>query len=409
MKKHVKMRVSYAAAVYDKAEINAVNKVLANPNHLVQGPLVKQFEQKIAFLFGKNHGVMVNSGSSANLIAIESLNLPRGSEVITPVLTFATTLAPLIQKGLVPVFVDVKPGTYVIDADKIESLITSKTRLLMIPSLIGNIPDMIRLREIAKKYNLLFIEDSCDTLGAKFGGKPTGYYSDISTTSFYASHIITAAASGGMICFNNPELANRALIMSNWGRNSTLFGFYEKSEELKKRFAGVLDGDTYDAKFIFSEIGYNFQPTEINGAFGLEQLKKFPKFLKRRKDNFKELLKFFGRYENFFILPKQDSRADTAWLSFPLTIKPGVKFSRLDITKYLEENNIQTRPIFTGNVLKQPAFRGIKGVKLAKGGYPVADYVMKNSFLIGCHQGMGRKHLDYMKEVFGEFLDKYKS
>lgn len=400
-----KIRVAYAAAVYGKSEIKAVNKVLSNPLRIVAGPLVKEFEKKITAFFGKKYGIMVNSGSSANLIAVESLNLPKGSEVITPVLTFATTLAPLIQKGLRPVFVDVKPGTYVIDIDKIEPLITKKTKALMIPFLIGNIPDLVRLKSIAKKYKLWFIEDSCDTLGAKFLGKPTGFYSDISTTSFYASHIITAAGSGGMVCYHNPDLAKKALIMSNWGRESTLFGVYEKSEELKKRFKGMIDGEVYDAKFIFSEIGYNFQSTEINGAFGLEQLKRLPEFRNRRKHNFSELMKFFKGYERYFILPKQDARAETNWLSFPLTIKPRAGFSRLEITKYLEENNIQTRPIFTGNVLRQPAFKDIEFRGKPMNSYPVADYIMKNGFLIGCHHGLTSKHVDYLKRVFRNFLE----
>ncbi len=354
------LRVSYASAVFDSEEIKSVNKILKDPSKIVAGHLVKKFEKKIAAIFGKKYGVMVNSGSSANLIAVEMLDLPRGSEVITPALTFGTTFFPLIQKGLVPVFVDVEPGTYVIDVNRIEPLITKKTKALMVPLLIGNVPDMARLRAIAKKYNLWLIEDSCDTLGARFAGKPTGYYSDISTTSFYASHIITAAGGGGMVCFHDPNLARRALVMSNWGRDSTLFGFYEKSEELKKRFIGVLDGDVYDAKFIFSEIGYNFQPTEIHGAFGLEQLKKMPLFSRKRRSNFNILMNFFKKYEKFFILPKQDPRVKTNWLAFPLTISDKAGFTRYELTKYLEENNIQRRPIFPGNILTQTVFKKVR-------------------------------------------------
>jgi len=400
-----KLRVPYALTVYGKPEIRAVNRVLSEPTKIAPGNAVKEFERKIARLFGKKYGVMVNSGSSANLLAFEVLNLPKGSEVITPALTFATTVAPICQKGLVPVFIDVKEGTYVADIDQIESLITKKTKALMIPSLIGNIPDMLRLQRIARNHKLYFIEDSCDTLGAVFAGKPTGYYSDISTTSFYASHIITTAGAGGMVCLNDPQLAKKALVSSSWGRESTLFGVQGRSEDIKRRFKTTLAGGRYDAKFIFSQMGYNFQSAEINGAFGLQQLKRLKEFARRRQSNFAELMKFFKQYQNFFILPEQDARARTNWLAFPLLIREGAPFSRYELAKYLEENNIQTRPIFTGNILEQPAFKKIRCRRL-KNGYPVADQVMKNGLLIGCHHGMERKHLNYLKKTFGDFLDK---
>ena len=400
------MRVPYGLAVYGKEEVNAVNRVLKEPTKISFGFHTKQFEKKIAGVFGKRYGIMVNSGSSANLLAFEILNLPRGSEVITPIFTFSTTLAPIIQNGLVPAFFDVQEGTYLIDIDQIERLITKKTRALMIPSLIGSVPDMARLQKIARKRKLFFIEDSCDTLGARFAGKPTGSYSDISTTSFYASHIITAGGGGGMICVNDGELAKRALVTANWGRQSTLFGSYEKSEEIKKRFAGKLAGDTYDAKFIFSTIGYNFQPLEMSAAFGLEQLKRLPVFAERRKRNFAELFNFFKTYETFFVLPKQHPKAITSWLAFPLTLREGTGFTRYEITKFLEERNIQTRPIFTGNILKQPGFRHIKHRGMES--YPNADYIMKNAFLIGCHQGLTKKHLARLKETFEAFLKRYK-
>lgn len=401
------MRVPYALAVYGKNEIKAVNNVLQNPSRLVAGDCVKQFEERIARVFGKKYGVMVNSGSSANLLAFDLLDLPAGSEVITPVLTFGTTLSPLIKKGLIPVFADVERGTYVINVNQIESLVTKYTRAFMIPSLLGNLPDWRRIKEIADKHDLWLIDDSCDTLGARFAGKPTGYYSDISTTSFYASHIITAAGGGGMTCFHDAKFARRARILNGWGRESTTFGYHEKSEDLKKRFAASIDGKPYDAKFVFSEIGYNFQPSEIQGAFGLEQLNRFQLFAKKRRTNFNILNNFFSSYEDFFILPKVHPDAQTNWLAFPLTIREGAGFSRYDITKYLEEHDIQTRPVFTGNVLKQPAFRDIKHRAL-KDGYPEADYIMHNSFLIGCHHGLTAKHINYMENVFSLFLDKYK-
>lgn len=401
------MKVYYNQAVYDQKEIDAVNKVLSNPLKIGAGEKVREFERRIAKMFGKKYGVMVNSGSSANLLSLELLNLPKDSEVITPILTFGTTLSPIIHQGLVPVFVDVDPGTYVVNIDQIEESISGKTKALMIPSLFGNLPDMERLQKIAKKNNLFFIEDSCDTLGAKFDGRPSGEYSDISTSSFYASHIVTAAGTGGIICFNDSNMANKALVKSCWGRESTLFGVHEDSEQIDKRFSGKLDGDAYDAKFIFSELGYNMQATEMMGAFALEQLKKYPEFRKTRQYNFNELYKFFAQYENYFILPRVDKRTDTAWLAFPLTIKENTPFSRMDITRFLEEREIQTRPVFTGNATRHSAFKNIKQRK-QKNGHPVTNQVMKNAFVIGCHHGMPQEQLDYMKEVFSEFLKKYK-
>ncbi|MEK7503326.1 MAG: aminotransferase class I/II-fold pyridoxal phosphate-dependent enzyme [Patescibacteria group bacterium] len=401
----VGLRVPYALAVYGIEEVEAVNRVLTDPSKISPGELVKEFENKIANVFGKKWAVMLNSGSSANLISLAVLDLPKGSEVITPALTFATTVAPIVQLGHIPVFADVEQETYQINISQIESLISPKTKALLIPSLIGNVPDMEKLRRLAEKYKLWFIEDSCDTLGAKFAKKPTGYYSDISTTSFYASHIITAAGGGGMACFRNAELAQKALVLSSWGRESTLFGAHEKSEDIEKRFKGAIADIKYDAKFIFSHIGYNFQSTEIGAAFGLEQLKRLEVFSKIRQNNFSNLRDFFNEYEEFFVLPKQHPDVETNWLAFPLTIKPNTTFTRHEITRFLEERNIQTRPVFTGNILRQPGFFGIEH-RIVGGGCPVADNIMANSFLVGCHHGLEEKHLDYLKDSFRKFLSK---
>src|SRR3989344_6106516 len=404
--KNKNIRVPYALAVYGDEEIAAVNRVLKDPIRIVAGTAVKKFEAKIAALFGKKYGIMVNSGSSANLLALELLNLPRGSEVITPVLTFSTTVAPMVQKGLVPVFADVVLGSYQIDIEQIPKLITKKTKALMIPSLIGNLPDYRKLSAIANKFNLWLIEDSCDTLGATLFGKPTGFYSDISTTSFYASHIITAGGGGAMLCVNDAALARRALVMANWGRESTLFGSYGKGEVLQKRMAGRINGKPYDAKFIFSEIGYNFQSNEIAGAFGLEQLKRLKTFSAARKRNFKRLLGFFRKYEDFFILPTQHKGAKTAWLSLTLLLKDGAPFRREELVGFLEKQNIQTRPIFTGNILRQPAFRKITRRTLP-GGYPAADLITRGSLLIGAHHGLTEEMIRHLFESFSAFLKKH--
>lgn len=397
------MRIPYALAVYGKNEINAVADVLKNPTKITIGQKTKEFEERIANIFGKKYGLMVNSGSSANLLALEFLNLPAGSEVITPLLTFSTTLAPIVQKGLVPVFVDVELGTYLIDVKQIESAIGPKTKAIMMPSLIGNVPDLKKLKKIAQKYNLYLVEDSCDTLGAVFAGKPSGFYTDISTTSFYASHIITGAGGGGMVCFNNADWLKKGIVMRSWGRQSSLFGDHEQSEDLEKRFASMIDAKSYDAKFVFSEIGYNFQPLELSAAFALEQLKRFKKFSDARQKNFRELMGFFKKYEKFFILPIQNKKVFTNWLAFPLTIKKEAPFSRLELVTYLEKNDIQTRPIFSGNILKQPGFKNVTHRRLEHD-YPATDYIMHQGFLIGCHHGLEAKHLGYIKNVFEKFL-----
>lgn len=401
------MRVPYGLAVYGDEEIRAVVAVLKNPIRITFGEQTKKFEVLIAKLFGKRYGIMVNSGSSANLLALELLNLPAGSEVITPLLTFSTTLAPIIQKGLVPVFADVEEGTYVINTKQVEQLIGPKTKAIMVPSLIGSVPDLKALQHIAKKHNLYLIEDSCDTLGATFAGRPTGSYTDISTTSFYASHIITGAGGGGMICFNNPAWLERATVMRSWGRQSSLFGTHEPSENLKRRFATMrIDGKPYDAKFVFCEVGYNMQPLEISAAFALEQSKKLKKFTATRQKNFQRLHKFFKKYEQFFVLPVQRREVFTNWLAFPLTIRTGAPFPRLELVTYLEKNDIQTRPIFTGNVLKQPGFAKINHRRLEHN-YPVTDHITRNGLLIGCHHGLTSEHLIYIEDMFDNFLKPY--
>ena len=396
------LRVPYALSVYDNQEVEAVVKVLTE-HRSNMGLETKNFEQNVAKFFGKKYGIMVNSGSSANLLAIELLNLPIGSEVITPLLTFSTTIAPLIKRGLVPVFTDVLPGKYIINVDQIEKLITKKTKALMVPLLLGNIPDMEWLSKLAKKHNLIFIEDSCDTLGATYNEKPTGMYSDITTTSFFGSHIITSGGNGGMIFVNNKKWADQAKVLRGWGRNSSLFG---ESEDIVERFKTKIGNIPYDAKYVFDEIGYNFLPNEMCAAFGNIQLKKLNHFKKTREKNFRELLNFFKNYQSFFIIPNQDSKAQTQWLAFPLTITKTAPFTRLELVKYLEINNIQTRPIFTGNILKQPGFKNIlhkpNGVK-----YPVTDEIMERGFVVGCNHGLEEKHINRIKEVFLSFLKKY--
>lgn len=397
----MKKKIYYGLAVYDKKEINAVNNVLKNKKlTLIDGPLVKKFEKKVAKLFGKKYALMVNSGSSANLLALASLKLKKNSEVITPTLTFSTTVAPIYQLGLIPNFVDVEINKFIINVEKIEKSINKKTKAIIIPNLLGNIPDYKKIMKIAKKHSLKVIEDSADTIGYSVNKKNFGKLSDISTTSFYASHIVTGAGFGGMVCFNDKKLYEEAKILRGWGRSSATFN---ESEDIKKRFSAKVSGIQYDGKYIFLRMGYNFLPSEISAAFGLEQLKKLKKNIDTRVRNFKYLTKFFSKFNNFINLPITNLNARTGWLAFPLTIKENRKFNRRDMQIFFEKNNIQTRTIFTGNILRQPAMNNLK-YKSKIDSAIVSNSVMKNGILLGCHHGMKVKDLDYICKIFIKFL-----
>lgn len=401
-KKH--LRVSHAQSVYGDKEINRVVRVLKE-HRSIMGPEIEEFEKRIAKLFGKKYGIMVNSGSSANLLAVELMNLPEGSEVITPLLTFSTTIAPLIQKKLVPVFVDVKQGSYVIDEDKLEGTISKKTKALMIPIMFGLVPNMVKLAKLAKEYKLFFIEDSCDAIVSKYMEKPTGVYSDLTTTSFYGSHVITAAGGGGMLMVNREDLRDRAKMLRGWGRSSAVFA---ESESIESRFSRKIDDIAYDGKFIFDDIGYNLLPLEISAAFGNIQLDRLNKFVKIRERNYKYLIKLFQKYLDYFILPVAQKNSHPQWQIFPLTIKKNAPFSRLQLITYLEKENVQTRPLATGNILRQPGFKNIPH-RLTQKEYPLTDEVMERGFMIGVHQGLTENHLNRLTEVVDSFMRQYTS
>jgi CDP-6-deoxy-D-xylo-4-hexulose-3-dehydrase len=401
----MKKKIYYGLAVYNKKEIRAVNEVLNKKNlTLMDGPLVKKFEQKVADLFGKKYGLMVNSGSSANLLALASLKLKKNSEIITPTLTFSTTVAPIYQLGLTPSFIDVEADKFIVDVKKIEKSINKNTKAMIIPNLLGNIPDYRKIMSIAKKYSIKIIEDSADTIGYSINGKNFGKFSDISTTSFYASHIVTGAGFGGMVCFNDKKLYEEAKILRGWGRSSAI---YNESENIKKRFAAKVSGIRYDNKYIFLKMGYNFLPSEISAAFGLEQIKKLKQNINIRVRNFNYLVNFFSKFSNLLNLPVTNLGAKTGWLAFPLTIKENKKFTRTDMQIFFEKNNIQTRTIFTGNILRQPAMKYLK-YKSKKDSSIISNKVMKNGILLGCHHGMSIDQLKYIKNTFIKFL-KYKN
>ncbi len=393
-------KIYYGRAVYNSKEINAVLRVLKNNSlSLIDGPNVKILEKKVAKIFGKKFGLMVNSGSSANLLALSSFKFKKGSEIITPTLTFSTTVAPIYQLGLKPHFIGVLENKFIADTEQIEKCINKKTVAIMIPNLLGNIPNWKKISKIAKKYKLKVIEDSADTIGYTIKKKINGRCSDVVTNSFYASHIINGAGSGGIVCFNDYKLYQNAKLLRGWGRSSATFN---ESEKIEDRFNIKIAGIQYDKKYIFSELGYNFLPSEISAAFAIEQLKKLKKNILIRERNFNYLKKFFRTYYKYFKLPEVYKETVTPWLAFPLVIKSNKKFNRKKMQIFFEKNNIQTRTIFTGNILKQPILKNLK-FRSHKKSEIVANDVMKNGILLGCHQGLSIKELDYICDTFRKF------
>lgn len=368
-------KIWYAAnqlEAYNEEEINAVTECLKNGFLAGFGPKSILFEEKISSLFGKKYGLFVNSGSSANLLALLSLKLPENSEVITPACTFATTVAPIIQSKLKPVFCDVDMTMFVPTLFQIVEKITSKTRVIMIPNLIGNKPDWKSLKEYIMKYNLniILIEDSCDTITYT-------PYTDISTTSFYASHLITAGGSGGMVMFNDEKYLRIANMYRDWGRLGN------NVEDYNERFNYNIEGIPYDWKFLYGVIGYNFKCSEMNAAFGLAQLCKLDNIKQKRRLLFERYLSNLKQSSNY-ILPNDELKSD--WLAFPLLFKG----ERCKLLNYLENNNIQTRVCFSGNITKHPAYINFKS------DYINSDIIMKQAFLLGCHVGMSTDDVDYV-------------
>lgn len=396
-----KDKVFYSRAIYGQREIAAVMECL-DRDWLGIGEYSKQFEDKVAAVFGQKIGVFVNSGSSANLLGIRSLGLPVGGEVITPACTFSTTLNPILEAGLVPVFIDVDLNTYNVNLDNLREAISPATVAMMIPHLIGNLNDMRILHSLAETYSLKLVEDSCDTIGGTIGGEPTGRYADVSTTSFYASHIITAMGGGGMVMFKNKDQATRAHVLRDWGRAST--AYYDEHPDI--RFNLYLGDTRYDNKFVFRERGYNFKAQDPHAAFGLVQLSRLDEFNVTRKKNFAALYDFFKEFTEHFILPEQATAdADVRWLAFPLTIQKNSPLERIDLMLHLEEHHIQTRVLFAGNILRHPPYKGINHRVVNNLGN--SDSIMARSLLIGCHHGLRNEHLDYVKQVVADYLRKF--
>tara|TARA_B100000965_G_scaffold45070_1_gene33008 strand:+ start:1765 stop:2967 length:1203 start_codon:yes stop_codon:yes gene_type:complete len=395
-------QISYAKTVYGKEEVDAVVKCLSESTQM--GNYSRKFEKEIANLFSKEHCLYVNSGSSALFIGVEAFNFPSGSEVITPALTFSTSVGCIVKNNLVPVFVDVEPLSYCIDTDLIESKISDKTVAILAPNLMGNLCNWPHIREIADKHNLIVIEDSADTLGATIDGKSSGSFSDMSITSFYGSHIINCAGNGGALAINDKNVMERAKLLRSWGRSSSLFD--EKSENIENRFNIKLDGIDYDAKFVFETVGYNLEGNELGAAFGLAQLKKLQSNIKTRQENFKRQCNFFAKYSNFFTNPEETHGSNTAWLAFPILLNDNTPFSRKEFQIYLEERNIQTRVVFTGNILRQPMTKNIEK-KFDENAYPNSDKVMKDGVLLPLHHGLSEDMFKRLHETIAYFVEQY--
>ncbi len=384
---------------FGEDEIRAVEKTLKN-GWLTPGPVTAEFENKIAALFGKKFGLFVNSGSSANLLALEACDFPKNSEIITPACTFNTTAAPIIQTGSIPVFVDVELGTYQIKISEMDKALSKKTVAVMIPHLVGNFINLPAVKSFCKKHKLVFIEDSCDTIGGTFHGFPSGKWSDVTTTSFYASHLITTGGVGGMLMTSDRKLLNRAKLFRDWGR-----GISRHDESINSRLATYkINGKPYDSAFVFLALGYNFKPTEMQAAFGLEQLNRLSGFTSLRRRNFEKLRAFFKQFEKYFILPEEPKLANVNWLAFPLTVKETAPFQRNILVRYLEQNKIQTRPLFSGNIVKQPGYLKVRCRKV--GNLPNSEIILNQSFLTGLHHGLTGEMIDYICKVFESFLKK---
>lgn len=400
MDKIIKSQITYGKNVYGSEEINAVLKRIKQTTQMSTS--VKAFEKKIAKKFNKKYGIMVNSGSSAIHLGLKILNLKKNSEVIVPCLNFGTAISSLIFCDLKPIFVDVNIKTLQIDENLIEKKINSKTKAIMVPNLIGNIPNWKRIKKIATKHNLKIIEDSADTLGAKIEKKSTGFYSDMSITSFYGSHIISCAGNGGMLMLNNKQNYKKGLILRSWGRLSSTL---KNSEDISKRLNINLMGVNYDRKFVFAEQGFNFEPSELGATFGLQQLLKFDRFQKIRNENFNFHHKFFLELKKYFIPVEINKNIITNFLAYPIILKSKIKFNRKKLQVYLEKNNIQTRPIFSGNILRHPGFKNLINKKNKLNSFPGADYIMKNGILIGCHQGLKKNQLIYIHKKILRFIN----
>ncbi|MEY2424221.1 MAG: CDP-4-dehydro-6-deoxyglucose reductase [Acidimicrobiaceae bacterium] len=390
-------RVTEAGPMHDEREIEAIVEVLRT-TRLDLGPRVEAFESGIAELLAKRRGVMVNSGSSALRLAIDLLDCEPGDEVITPVVTFSSDVAPLVQSGIVPAFVDVDPETYQIDVDRIEEMIGPRTRAIVAPNLVGNCPDWDRIREIADAHGLLVVEDSCDVLDSWLRGARTGTRADIVVTSFARGHAITAAGNGGLVAVDDDGWHDKCLVRRRWGRRSETYLFGSR-KGVADRFGPLADGTPYDLVFVFDDIGYNFEPSEIMAAYGLVQLEKLPEFNRRRQHNFRVLDDAMRAHEDKVVRPRTTEDVESTWMRYPFLLHDGI--DRTDVQERLGHRKVATRMVWTGNILRQPGFANIAH-RAPADGFPNADRVTDRSLSLPSHNGLTSDDLGYLVETLDD-------
>lgn len=405
--------IPVSGKVFGKEEINNAIKV-AKDGWWTEGEFSLKFEEEFKKYLGVKYVSLVNSGSSANLVALAALTselfgekrLKAGDEFITTPVSFPTTVNPGIQYGLKPVFVDAELNTLNIDPKKIEAAITKKTRLIMVAHTLGTPFDLTEIMRLVKKYDLWLIEDCCDALGSKYDGKMLGTFGHISTFSFYPAHHMTMGE-GGAIVTNDSLIHKSIRRFRDWGRDC--WCPTGKDNSCGNRFKWQL-GELpygYDHKYIYSEVGYNLKLTDFQAAIGLAQLKKLPKFIKKRQENYKLLYNFFKKYEKYFILMKEDKKVELSPFGFPLVVKENAPFTRNELTQYLEKNKIGTRNVFAGNLLHHPAYIKIRDNFRIDGEMSNSDIVMNSAFWLGVWPGTDKERMIYMTKIIEKFANNY--
>lgn len=403
-------RIPYAGRVYDEKEmIYLIDSSL--DFWLSSGRFANKFVSEFAEFLGVEHCILTNSGSSANLLAISVLTSPKlgdrrlkdGDEVVTVACAFPTTVNPIIQNNLIPVFVDVDIGTYNIQADNIEGAISEKTKAIFLAHTLGNPFDLDKIMEVAEKYHLWVIEDSCDALGSKYNGRYTGTFGHIGTFSFYPAHHITMGEGGALIT-DDTQLKRLIESFRDWGRDCWCEPGYDNT--CGKRFGWQIGNLPYgyDHKYIYSHIGYNLKLTDMQAAVGVGQLKKLPDFIETRKKNWGILYEGLKKYEDYFILPEAMVNSEPSWFGFLLTVKKDAPFSKNEIVNYLEQNGIATRMLFAGNIIRHPCFQNVK--YRVYGSLDNTDLIMNNTFWIGVYPGLTNEMIEFMLEKFHEFFRK---
>jgi CDP-6-deoxy-D-xylo-4-hexulose-3-dehydrase len=395
-------KVTEAGPVHDEREIEAVLDVLRNGN-LDLGPKVEEFERRGAELLAKRHGVMVNSGTSAIWLAVDLLGCEPGDEVITSPLTFSSDVAPLVRSQIIPAFVDVEADTYQIDVSKIEDMIGPRTKAILAPNLVGNCPDWDAIRAIADRHGLLVVEDTCDVLDTWLRGRRTGERADIVCTSFARTHSMTAAGNGGLIAMDDADWFDQTLVRRRWGRRSETYLFGSRRGETE-RFGPLVDGTPYDLIFVFDDMGYNFEPSEIMAAYGLVQMDKLAEFNQRRRDTMAKLDAALAGHDDKVVRPRTTDGLETTWMRYPFLLADGI--DRTAVQTFFEERNLATRMVWTGNILRQPGFRDIPHRAPAHG-LPECDRVMDRALTLPLHHGLTSDDVGHMVESVEEWLGTF--